>query len=67
MNLRARAVAIANQFEGRCSCSTMDGGVDCRWCQVFRELLRTHPAGAAADPLRRDSRGQPVDALTAAD
>jgi len=36
-------VAIANQFEGRCSCSTMDGGVDCRWCQVFRELLRTHP------------------------
>ena len=43
MNLRARAVAIANQFEGRCTCSTMDGGVDCRWCQVFRELLRTHP------------------------
>ena len=43
MNLRARAVAIANQFEGRCTCSTMDGGVDCRWCQVFRELLRPHP------------------------
>ena len=43
MNLRARAVAIANQFEGRCTCSTMDGGVDCRWCQVFRELLRTYP------------------------
>lgn len=43
MNLRARAVAIANQFEGRCTCSTMDGGVECRWCQVFRELLRTHP------------------------
>jgi hypothetical protein len=43
MNLRARAVAIANQFEGRCTCSTMDGGVDCRWCQVFRELLRIYP------------------------
>jgi hypothetical protein len=43
MNLRARAVAIANQFEGRCTCGTMDGGVECRWCQVFRELLRTHP------------------------
>lgn len=55
MNLRARAVAIANQFEGRCTCSTMDGGVDCRWCQVFRELLRTYPleprpARAAATP-----------------
>jgi hypothetical protein len=43
MNLRARAVAIANQFEGRCTCSTMDSGVDCRWCQVFRELLRIYP------------------------
>jgi hypothetical protein len=43
MNLRARAVSIANQFEGRCTCSTMDGGVDCRWCQVFRELLRVYP------------------------
>ena len=21
----------------------MDGGVDCRWCQVFRELLRIYP------------------------
>jgi hypothetical protein len=55
MNLRARAVAIANQFEGRCTCSTMDGGVDCRWCQVFRELLRIYPLesrliGSAATP-----------------
>jgi hypothetical protein len=45
MNLRARAVAIANQFEGRCTCSTMDGGVDCPWCQVFREMLRVYPLG----------------------
>jgi hypothetical protein len=43
MNLRAKAAAIANQFEGRCTCSAMDGGVECRWCQVFRELLRTYP------------------------
>jgi hypothetical protein len=55
MNLRATAVMIANQFEGRCTCVTMDGGVDCRWCQVFREVLRTQPldprpARAAATP-----------------
>ena len=43
MNLRAKAAAIANQFEGRCTCSTMDSGVECRWCQLFRELLRTYP------------------------
>jgi hypothetical protein len=34
---------IANQFEGRCTCATMAGGVDCRWCQLFRETLRTQP------------------------
>jgi len=60
MNLRARAVAIANQFEGRCSCSTMDGGVECRWCQVFRELLRTHPL---ADEAPVGARREPVDEL----
>jgi len=43
MNLRATAMMIANQFEGRCTCATMDGGVDCRWCQLFREMLRTRP------------------------
>lgn len=48
MNLRARAVAIANQFEGRCTCSTMDSGVDCPWCQVFREMLRVYPLGPVA-------------------
>lgn len=43
MDLRATAMMIANQFEGRCTCATMDGGVDCRWCQLFREMLRTQP------------------------
>jgi hypothetical protein len=60
MNLRARAVAIANQFEGRCTCSTMDGGVDCRWCQVFRELLRTHPL----EPRPIRSPATPAASLT---
>lgn len=60
MNLRARAVAIANQFEGRCTCSTMDGGVDCRWCQVFRELLRTHPL----EPRLIRSAATPAASLT---
>ncbi len=45
MKLRAKAVAIANQFEGRCTCPTMDGGVYCRWCQLFQEMLRTYPLG----------------------
>ena len=62
MNLRATAVMIANQFEGRCTCATMDGGVDCRWCQVFREVLRTQPldprpARAAATPATSLSAG----------
>jgi hypothetical protein len=60
MNLRARAVAIANQFEGRCTCSTMDGGVDCRWCQVFRELLRTYPL----EPRPTLSAATPAASLT---
>lgn len=50
MNLRAKAVAIANQFEGRCTCPTMDGGVECPWCQLFREMLRTYPL--AGTPMR---------------
>jgi hypothetical protein len=60
MNLRARAVAIANQFEGRCTCSTMDGGVDCRWCQVFRELLRIYPL----EPRPIRSAATPAASLT---
>lgn len=50
MNLRAKAAAIANQFEGRCTCSTMDGGVDCPWCQLFHEMLRTYPLRTGAAP-----------------
>lgn len=50
MNLHASAAAIANQFEGRCTCSTMDGGVDCPWCQLFHEMLRTYPLRAVAPP-----------------
>ena len=61
MNLRAKAVAIANQFEGRCTCSTMDGGVECRWCQVFRELLRTHPL----EPRPTRSAATPAASLSA--
>ena len=48
MNLRAKAVAIANQFEGRCTCPTMDGGVECPWCRLFQEMLRTYPLGGGA-------------------
>jgi hypothetical protein len=48
MNLRVKAVAIANQFEGRCTCPTMDGGVECPWCQLFQEMLRT-PARPAPE------------------
>jgi hypothetical protein len=43
MNARDKAAAIANQFEGRCTCATMDGGVDCPWCQVFYEVLQGFP------------------------
>ena len=63
MNLRARAVAIANQFEGRCTCGTMDGGVECRWCRVFRELLRTHPLDPGPTGADTGARREPVDRL----
>ena len=43
MTLREKAAAIATQFEGRCTCAIMDGGVDCPWCQVFRDVLQGHP------------------------
>ena len=58
MTLRETAVIIANRFEGRCTCATMDGGVDCRWCQVFREVLRSQPL----DP--RPARGAPTPAAS---
>jgi hypothetical protein len=43
MNHREHAAAVATRFEGRCTCATMDGGVDCPWCQVFHDVLRGHP------------------------
>jgi hypothetical protein len=43
MNQRDKAAAIATQFEGRCTCAMMDGGVDCPWCRVFYDVLQGHP------------------------
>jgi hypothetical protein len=43
MNARENAAKVATQFEGRCTCATMDGGVDCPWCQVFHDVLQGHP------------------------
>jgi len=43
MNLRENAARIATQFEGRCTCEAMDGGVECPWCQVFHDLLQGYP------------------------
>jgi len=43
MSYREHAIAIANQFQGRCTCTAMDGGVDCPWCQVFYDVLQGHP------------------------
>ena len=52
MTPRQKAAAIATQFEGRCTCAIMDGGVDCPWCQVFWDVLQgrplTPPPGRAA-------------------
>jgi hypothetical protein len=61
MNLRATAVMIANQFEGRCTCAAMDGGVDCRWCQLYREVLRTQPL----DPRPARTPRAPATSLSA--
>jgi hypothetical protein len=43
MNVRENAAKIATQFEGRCTCAAMDGGVDCPWCQVFYDVLQGFP------------------------
>lgn len=43
MTLRQQAAAIATQFEGRCTCATMDGGVDCPWCQLYQHIAQGHP------------------------
>lgn len=40
MTLRVRAVEIATSLQGRCTCATMDAGVECPWCQVYYGMLR---------------------------
>ncbi len=52
MNLREKAARIATQFEGRCTCAMMDGGVDCPWCQVFYDVLQGYPLTPPARPPR---------------
>jgi len=52
MNHREQAAAIATQFEGRCTCATMDGGVDCPWCRVFYDVLQGHPVVPPLPPRR---------------
>ncbi|MGH7315894.1 MAG: hypothetical protein ACREJS_06500 [Candidatus Rokuibacteriota bacterium] len=56
MKLREKAAMIANQFEGRCACATMDGGVDCPWCQVFYDVLQGFPV-VPARPASRPATG----------
>lgn len=60
MTLRETAAKIATQFEGRCTCSIMDAGVDCPWCRVFYDVLQGYPlmppAGAGAGPTSRSPR-----------
>ncbi|HEY7867805.1 MAG TPA: hypothetical protein VIF59_01170 [Methylomirabilota bacterium] len=60
MTLRETAARIATQFEGRCTCSIMDPGMDCPWCQVFYDVLQgnppTPPAGAAPGGTSRAPR-----------
>jgi len=51
MNVRENAAKIATQFEGRCTCAAMDGGVDCPWCQVFYDVLQGYPL--TPPPARR--------------
>jgi hypothetical protein len=43
MNARENAAKIATQFEGRCTCAAMDGGVECPWCRVFYDVLQGFP------------------------
>jgi hypothetical protein len=61
MNHREHAIAIANQFQGRCTCAAMDGGVDCPWCQVFYDVLQ----GGPVTPPRL--RSQPTPSLLLSD
>jgi hypothetical protein len=62
MTLRQQAAAIATQFEGRCTCAAMDGGVDCPWCQLFQHVLHGHPL----TPRPRPAEAEPRDLSEAA-
>lgn len=64
MNVREHAAKIATQFEGRCTCAAMDGGVDCPWCQVFHDVLQGHPI--MPPPAHRGDTPTPRLAPTAA-
>ena len=61
MNVRENAARIATQFEGRCTCAAMDGGVDCPWCQVFYDVLQGFPDHATP---RSAGRGPGKAAVT---
>ncbi len=61
MNVRENAARIATQFEGRCTCAAMDGGVDCPWCQVY---LRRAPGLSDHAAPRAPGRGPGAEALT---
>jgi hypothetical protein len=54
MTPRDRAAAIATQFEGRCTCANMDGGVDCPWCRVFYDVLQGHALTPARPAPHRE-------------
>jgi hypothetical protein len=65
MNLREKAARIATQFEGRCTCAAMDGGVDCPWCQVFHDVLQGYPL-TPPPPVRPADTPAPRLSTTAA-
>ncbi len=55
MTPRQKAAAIATQFEGRCTCAMMDGGVDCPWCQVYYDVLQGYPIVPPGPSIRNSS------------
>ena len=64
MKLRDKAAKIATQFEGRCTCAIMDGGVDCPWCRVFYDVLQGYPL--TPPPARPAATPAPTLSPTAA-
>jgi hypothetical protein len=64
MNARENAAKIATQFEGRCTCAAMDGGVECPWCRVFQDVLQGYPITPL--PARRGGAPGPRLSHTAA-